>query len=136
MKGSISIITLLVDDLQRSVSFYRDGLGLPMRSADDSSAIAFFPLNGAWLSLYPREKFAETEGVGEAGTREDLPRCTIAHNVATEKEVSEVINLARSAGARIRKEPQKVFWGGYSGYFEDPDGHLWEVAHNPFFDTP
>lgn len=135
MKGKLSIITLLVADLQTAITFYRDGLGFPMKPTDENPSIAFFPLEGTWLSLYPSGRFAETEGVGRAGAPGDLPRFTLAHNVSTEKEVNEIIDLARSLGAPIRKEPQKVFWGGYSGYFEDPDGYLWEVAHNPFFET-
>lgn len=133
MKGKISIVTLLVADLKKSISFYRDGLGFPMDNADDDPSIAFFPLEGTWLALYPDERFAG-EGVGNAGAAGDAPRFTLAHNVKTKKEVDSAVRLAASAGAQVLKEPQEVFWGGYSGYLADPDGHLWEIAYNPFMD--
>ena len=92
--------------------------------------MAFFTLNGTWLGLYGHDALAEdamvsAEGQGFAGF-------AIAHNVQSEQEVHEVMDLAVAAGAIVTKPPQKVFWGGYSGYFKDPDGYLWEVAHNPF----
>lgn len=134
MKGKISLVTLLVADLKRSISFYRDGLGFEMyNSRDDASVIAFFSLEGTWLALYPRARFAG-EGVGEAGSAGDPPRFTLAHNVKTKEEVDAVVRLATSAGAKVLKEPQEVFWGGYSGYIADPDGYLWEIAYNPFMD--
>ncbi len=132
MKGKISIITLAVADLDRSVAFYRDGLGLPTYDYEKSKNIAFFNLEGTWLSLYPKERFGKDTGipVGESGSS----HFTLAHNVKTKQEVDEVIDLALKAGAKLIKKPKEVFWGGYSGYFADPDGYLWEVAFNPFMD--
>ena len=129
MEPRISIITLGVTDLARSIRFYRDGLGLP---ADTSNAsIAFFELRGTWLALYPREELAKdalvpSEGSGFAGF-------TLAHNVASKKLVDETLAQAVRAGAQLLKPGQDVFWGGYSGYFADPDGFLWEVAWSPHF---
>lgn len=128
MKPRISIITLVVRDLEASSRFYKYGLGLPI--SESAPGVAFFPLNGTWLSLYSREALAEDaqvpgEGSGFAGF-------ALAHNVASEEEVDQVMAQAVAAGATRVKTPQKVFWGGYSGYFKDPDGHLWEVAYNPF----
>ena len=99
----------------------------------DGANIAFFSLEGAWLALYPQELFVG-EGVGGAGTAADAPRFTLAHNVKTKAEVDAVVRLAAAAGAKVLKEPQEVFWGGYSGYIADPDSHLWEIAYNPFMD--
>lgn len=129
MEPRISIITLGVSDLARSIRFYSDGLGLP---ADTSNAsIAFFQLRGTWLALYPREELAKdalvpSEGSGFAGF-------TLAHNVASKKLVDETLAQAVRAGAQLLKPGQDVFWGGYSGYFADPDGFLWEVAWSPHF---
>lgn len=127
MEPRISLVTLGVSDLDRATRFYRDGLKLPVK--DGPEGIAFFELNGTWLSLYPRDKLAEDaltdpEGSGFRGF-------TLAHNVRTEAEVDAVLAEAVAAGATLVKEAQKVFWGGYSGYFRDPDDFLWEVAFNP-----
>jgi hypothetical protein len=123
------MITLGVQDLERSVRFYREGLGFPQM--ESPPAVAFFTLNGSWLGLYGREALAgdatvSAEGGGFRGV-------ALAHNVHSEEEVDRVIEQAVAAGATLVKPAQKVFWGGYSGYFADPDGHLWEVAHNPLF---
>jgi len=127
----ISIITLGVDDLSRSFEFYTDGLGLT--PADDGSpddGIVFFQLNPHLkLALYPWDKLAEDVGCPADG--EGFRGVTVAHNVREHDQVDEVIEQARDAGANIVKEPEEVFWGGYSGYFADPDDHLWEVAFNP-----
>ncbi len=128
MKPRMSMITLGVEDLPRAVEFYGQGLGFPRVGAEDS--VAFFQLNGTWLGLYGREALAEDAGVSPEGS--GFNAFAIAHNVASEAEVEAVMNQALAAGAELVKSPQKVFWGGYSGYFKDPDGHLWEVAHNPF----
>jgi hypothetical protein len=93
--------------------------------------VAFFTLNGTWLGLYGYEALAEDVGVPADGS--GFRGFSLAHNVASEAEVDAVMALAVDAGATQVKPPQKVFWGGYSGYFKDPDGHLWEVAHNPLF---
>jgi len=132
MKPKISLITLGVADLKRSLEFYRDGLGLPTHNYQEEQGIVFFKMEGTWLALYPRDKLAEdikisTEGTGFSGV-------TLAHNVGTKEEVDAVVDLAVKAGAKRVKQPEEVFWGGYSGYFSDPDGQLWEVAYNPFMD--
>jgi catechol 2,3-dioxygenase-like lactoylglutathione lyase family enzyme len=127
----ITLITLGVADLERSVRFYRDGLGLPMR--DGPEGIAFFETGGTWLSLYSREKLAEDATVPDMGS--GFRGFTLAHNVATTADVDATLEQAIAAGATLVKPAQKVFWGGYSGYFSDPDGFLWEVAWNPHFDV-
>ena len=131
MEPRISIITLGVTDLARSVEFYRDGLGLPLQDEEDAESIAFFELNGAWLALYPREALADDAGVPTEGS--GFSGVTLAHNVRTREEVNAVLDEAVAAGATLVKAAQDVFWGGYSGYFADPEGYLWEVAWNPGF---
>ena len=128
MQPRISMITLGVADLSRAVRFYEEGLGFPRLESPPS--VAFFTLKGTWLGLYGWDSLAEdamvpAEGGGFRGV-------TLAHNVKSEAEVEAVLAQAVAAGATLVKPAQKVFWGGYSGYFRDPDGHLWEVAHNPF----
>jgi uncharacterized protein len=130
MEARISIITLGVTDLPLSVRFYRDGLNLPLVH-EDVDDIAFFNLGGIRLALYPRHLLAEdaclpSEGSGFSGI-------TLAHNVRSKTEVAPLLAQAEAAGATILKPAQDVFWGGHSGYFADPDGHLWEVAWNPYF---
>lgn len=129
MKPRISMITLGVRDLSAAIRFYEHGLGFPRMESPPE--VAFFTLNGTWLGLYGREALAEDAAVSSNG--EGFESFALAHNVSSEKEVDEVVAQAVGAGATLVKKPQKVFWGGYSGYFKDPDGHLWEVAHNPFF---
>ena len=128
MKPRISMVALGVADLDTSIRFYRDGLGLPM--IDSPPGVAFFALNGSWLGLSDRDALAadatvSSEGSGCAGFN-------LAHNVASREEVDDVMEQAVEAGAGLVKAPQEASWGGYHGYFRDPDGHLWEVAHNPF----
>jgi len=123
------MITLAVNDLSKAIHFYERGLGFPRM--DSPPEIAFFTLNGTWLSLYPRTELAKDASVNTEGS--GFEGFTLSHNVTSEKEVDSVFAQAISAGAKVVKQPQKVFWGGYSGYFKDPDGHLWEVAHNPMF---
>jgi hypothetical protein len=122
------MITLGVRDIAASVEFYEKGLGFPRLESPPS--VAFFKLNGTWLGLYGREALAEDAQVPADGS--GFSGFALAHNVSSEKEVDGVVARAVKAGATLTKKPQKVFWGGYSGYFKDPDGHLWEVAHNPF----
>ena len=130
MKPHISMVTLGVSDLVRSTAFYRDGLGLP---ADENfPGVVFFQLKGAWLSLYPRAELAADAKVSDEG--QGFSGFALAHNVASREEVDVVLEQARNAGARISRPAHETDWGGYSGYFADPDGYLWEVAWNPHFD--
>ena len=122
------MITLGVRDLAASIRFYEEGLGLPRMESPPE--VAFFTLNGTWLGLYGREALAEDAGVPAEGS--GFAGIALAHNLASEVEVDELLEQAVAAGAKLVKPGQKVFWGGYSGYFADPDGYLWEVAHNPF----
>lgn len=129
MQPRISMITLGVQDLERSVRFYRDGLGFPQ--LESPPAVAFFTLNGSWLGLYGHDALAEDATVSASGS--GFRGVALAHNVHSEAEVDAVLGQALGAGATLVKPAQPVFWGGYSGYFADPDGHLWEVAWNPLF---
>ena len=126
MKSRISMITLGVRDLAASVEFY-EKLGFPR--LDSPPEVAFFTLNGTWLGLYGHDALAEDANVSPDGS--GFNAFALAHNVQSETEVDAVMDEALAAGATLAKKPQKVFWGGYSGYFRDPDGHLWEVAYNP-----
>ncbi len=128
MKPHLSMVTLGVRDLARSVRFYEQGLGLP-RMPFDSDEVAFFPLAGAWLSLYGREDLAEDAGIAPAGS--GFGGFSLAHNVSSREEVDATLTQAAAAGASIVKPAQDTSWGGYAGYFADPEGHLWEVAWNP-----
>ncbi len=127
MEPRITLITLGVSDLDRSIQFYREGLGLPKR--DGPEGIAFFETSGTWLSLYPRDALAGDATVSAEGS--GFRGFTLAHNVASPEEVDQTLQQAVDAGATLVKAGQKVFWGGYSGDFSDPDGFLWEVAWNP-----
>ncbi|MGM0982975.1 MAG: VOC family protein [Pseudomonadota bacterium] len=124
----MSLITLGVGDLARARRFY-EGLGWQVGLAEGD--IVFFQLNGLILSLYPRVALARDAGVEDAGS--GFAGITLAHNVSSEAEVDSVLIEAERAGGRIVKPASRTAWGGYSGYFADPDGHLWEVAHNPYF---
>ena len=134
MKPRISLLTLGVDDLERSLRFYRDGLGLAtpgiVGQESEHGGVAFFQLqSGLTLALWPRKSLA-----WDSGLRQTPPSSTdfsIAHNVNSRTEVDDVMAEAERAGARVVKPAQETFWGGYAGYFTDPDGHLWEVAWNP-----
>ncbi len=129
MDPRISMVTLGVSDMAAAVKFYEEGLGFP--KMESPPTVAFFTLNGSWLGLYNRDSLAEDANV--SAERSGFNAFALAHNVASETEVNQVIKNSVSAGATLVKTPQKVFWGGYSGYFKDLDGHLWEVAYNPFF---
>jgi len=134
VKPRITVLTIGVDDLERSLAFYRDGLSLKTEGIVgqefEYGAVAFFDLeNGLKLALWPRKSIAHDSGLSlqnSSGTE-----FTIGHNVNSKQEVDEVLAQAKKAGANIVKPAQETFWGGYSGYFQDPDGHLWEVAWNP-----
>ncbi len=128
LKPRISMITLGVADMAKSVAFYEEGLGLPKK--ESTAEIAFFELNGTWLGLYGHDALAEDANTSPEGS--GFRGLAMAHNVESEEEVDEVIAQALAAGATLAKSAQTTSWGGYSGYFTDPDGHLWEVAHNPF----
>ncbi|OLP18637.1 glyoxalase [Leptolyngbya sp. 'hensonii'] len=130
MDPYISLITLGVSNLARSTAFYREGLGLP--ALDNFEGITFFNLKGAWLSLYPYESLAADAQVPATGS--GFRGFSLAHNVKSPAEVERVLQQAKAAGATIVKPGQDTDWGGYSGYFTDPDGYLWEVAWNPHFD--
>lgn len=139
MKPRISLITLGVDDLERSLRFYRDGLGLPTEgivgAGSAQGAVVFFDLQpGLKLAIWPRQSLAE-----DAGLPLDAPNATgfsLAHNVASKAEVDAVMEQARIARASIVKPAGETFWGGYAGYFQDPDRHLWEIAWNPHWPMP
>ncbi len=130
MKPRISIITLGVSDIEKSVKFYRDGLRLPT-NYKEGEGIAFFQLQGTWLALYPSDSLAEDALL--PAERSPFGGFTLAHNVADKAEVDAVMAEALAAGATLLKPAADTFWGGYSGYFADPDGHPWEVAWNPYF---
>lgn len=129
MNPRISMVTLGVRDLAAAAEFYEKGLGWPRMESPPS--VAFFTLNGTWLGLYGWDDLAEDAEVPPAGS--GFRGVALAHNVHSEEEVEAVMKRAEAAGARVVKKAQKVFWGGYSGYFADLDGHLWEIAHNPHF---
>jgi catechol 2,3-dioxygenase-like lactoylglutathione lyase family enzyme len=129
MKPRISLITLGVRDLAASIRFYEAGLGFPRMESPPE--VAFFTLNGSWLGLYARDALAGDATVPPHGS--GFEGFTLSHNVASEQEVAAIMQQALAAGATQVKAAQKAIWGGYSAYFKDPDGHLWEIAHNPFF---
>ena len=126
MDPRISLITLGVDDLGRARSFY-ESLGWHSSCAADSDVV-FFQSGGMVFGLWSRESLTEDSGV-PAGS--GYGGVTLAHNVGSPAEVDQLIEQARTAGAAISREPGETFWGGYTGVFVDPDGHPWEVAHNP-----
>ena len=134
MKPRITVITIGVDDLERSLRFYRDGLGLPTQGIIgkefEHGAVAFFDLEaGLKLAIWPRKSVSHDSGI---------PLCspsptefTLGHNVSSKAEVDAVMEQAKNAGAAIVKPAQETLWGGYAGYFQDPDNHLWEIVWNP-----
>lgn len=139
MKPRISVVTLGVDDLARAVAFYRDGLGWHTEGIIgeefEAGAVAFFGLEGGLkLALWPRASLARDAGLalGPSSTTE----LSLGHNVGSAARVDEVMARVSGAGATIAKPAQATFWGGYAGYFQDPDGHLWEVVWNPFWPSP
>lgn len=129
MEQRVSIVTLGVTDLARSREFY-ERLGWRPSSAS-SADIAFFQAGGMALALYPRAALAKDAGIALEGYA--FPGFTVAYNARTREEVDAVLAEAQKSGATILKPAHEAFWGGYSGYFSDPDGFLWEVAWNPFF---
>lgn len=134
MKPRITVITLTVDDLERSLRFYRDGLGLPTEGIIgqkfEHGAVAFFDLQaGVKLAIWPRRSLSHDTGIPLSSPCPT--EFTLGHNVASKAEVDAVMEQARKAGAVMVKSAQETFWGGYSGYFQDPDAHLWEIVWNP-----
>ncbi|MEA3189804.1 MAG: uncharacterized protein QOD77_386 [Thermoplasmata archaeon] len=127
MRPSLSLVTLGVADLERARRFYAK-LGWETRSPP-GGGVVFVPLRGVVLGLWPRTELAKDAQV--ADTAPGFGGFALAHNCRNEAEVDAVLKEAVAAGATLRKPAHKVFWGGYSGYFADPDGHLWEVAFNP-----
>lgn len=129
MEPRINLITLGVRDLEVSAAFYQR-LGFELRPESNPN-IRFYGLGGVWLALFPRTLLAEDVHISADG--QGFRGFTLAHNVYSPEQVDQVLAEAVAAGATLVKPGQKVFWGGYSGYFSDPDGFLWEVAHNPHF---
>ena len=134
MKPSIKVITLGVNDLEKSLLFYRDGLGFPtegiMGTEFEGGAVVFFQMNASLiLALYPRVQIAKDANLSL--TPSSPVEFTIGHNVGSKAEVDAVMEEARQAGATIVDPPRDRVWGGYSGHFQDPDGHLWEIVWNP-----
>jgi len=139
MKPRITVITLGVDDLERSVRFYRDGLGLAtdgiFGTEYEHGAVCFFKMEGGLiLAVWPRRDLAWDCGLKP--TEPSATEFSLGHNLSSPEEVDATVAQARAAGATIVKEPQDTFWGGYAAYLQDPDGHLWEVLWNPAFDLP
>jgi predicted lactoylglutathione lyase len=131
MRQKLNLITLGVDDFQKSIDFYEKGLGWKKsdKSMDD---LALFPLGGITLALYPRQELADDTTLQPESTQ--FSGLTLSYNAKSEKEVDDVLREVEELGAKIIKPAQKVFWGGYSGYFKDLDGHLFEVAFNPYWE--
>ena len=129
MEQRVTIIGLGVKDLRISNEFYENKFGWEKMDSSNE-AITFFKLNGIMLSLYPREKLAEDATVSPEG--HGFKGVSLAYNTRSKEEVDEIITSLEAKGVTIVKRPQEVFWGGYSSYIADPDGHLWEIAHNPF----
>ena len=138
MDPRITVLTLGVGDLERAVAFYRDGLGLPTKGIVgeefENGAVAFFQLQSDLrLALWPRKSLALDSGLPlQLAAALEF---SIGHNVASAQEVDAIMQQAERAGARMVKPAQATFYGGYAGYFQDPDGHLWEVAFNPGLDS-
>lgn len=130
MEQRFTMVSLGVEDLAKSAAFYEDGLGWK-RSGQSNDNIVFFDMGGVLIGLYPRGGLAEDANMPPDGG--GFPGIALAHNARSKEEVDAVLAEAERAGATILKPAQDVFWGGYSGYFADPDGHLWEVAFNPFW---
>jgi catechol 2,3-dioxygenase-like lactoylglutathione lyase family enzyme len=139
MKPRVTVLTLGVSDLERSLTFYRDGMGLPtagiIGQEFDNGAVVFFDMNaGLKLALYPATSLAKEANV--TATRDRLGAVSIGHNVKSKDEVDAVMKEAERAGAVVTDPARDRFWGGYAGHFQDPDGHLWEIAWNPHWTVP
>ena len=139
MKPRVTVITVGVDDLEKSLRFYRDGLGLPTQGIIgkefEYGAVVFFDLQaGLKLALWPRKSISRDSGIPSGPPSQT--EFTLGHNVSSKEEVDAVMEQAGKAGAVIVKQAHDTFWGGYAGYFEDPDRHLWEIVWNPQFEIP
>lgn len=137
MQAHISVITLAVEDLQRALDFYRDGLGLVTEGIIgqefEQGAVVFFELQaGLKLALWSKQSLQQDTGL--TGTASNATQITLGHNVHSPLEVDQVLKQAQNAGAKILKPAQSTFYGGYAGYFQDLDGHVWEVVYNPCWD--
>lgn len=128
MEQRVTLITLGVDDLRRSKAFYAH-LGWRGREVEET---VFFQAGGQAVVLWSREKLAEDAGIVDSGSSR-FSGIALAHNVASREEVDQILAASEAAGAEVTKAPRDTFYGGYAGYFRDPDGHLWEVAYNPGF---
>jgi catechol 2,3-dioxygenase-like lactoylglutathione lyase family enzyme len=131
MRQKLNLITLGVDDFDKAVNFYEDGLGWK-RSSASVEGLALFPLGGMVLAIHSRKELADDATIDVAGS--GFAGLTISYNTKSEQEVDDVLAEVEKLGATIIKPAQKVYWGGYSGYFKDLDGHLFEVAYNPFWE--
>lgn len=131
MQPRVTIIGLGVEDLKASTAFYQEKFGWTLTNASNDS-ISFFQLNGVLLSLYPREKLAEDATIDHTGS--GFKGFTLAYNTRTKEEVDEIFADLGNKGVKIVKQPEQVFWGGYSGYVADLDENLWEIAYNPFLE--
>ena len=129
MEQRATIIGLGVSDLEVSTNFYKEKFGWKLMTLSNES-ISFFQLNGILLSLYPREKLAEDAKVSHKGS--GFKGFTLAYNTRSKEEVDSLFEDLKRKGVRVVKQPEEVFWGGYSGYIADPDDNLWEIAYNPF----
>jgi catechol 2,3-dioxygenase-like lactoylglutathione lyase family enzyme len=130
MEPRLTLVTLGVEDVPRAQKFY-ERMGFVAAGPSGGGSVAFFPAGGVVLALFGRKDLAKDATVSDS--RPGFSGVALAHNVRSEQEVEAVLEKAAAAGGRIVKPAQRAFWGGYSGYFADPDGHLWEVAHNPGF---
>ncbi|GHO49517.1 VOC family protein [Ktedonospora formicarum] len=134
MKAHVTVITLGVDNLERALIFYRDGLGLPTEGIIgkefEHGAVAFFDMQpGLKLAIWPRADIAHDASIAQTG--HSPTEFTLGHNVSSREEVDTVMKQAEKAGAKVIKPAGETFWGGYSGYFQDPDEHIWEIVWNP-----
>jgi uncharacterized glyoxalase superfamily protein PhnB len=130
--SEVTVITLGVSDLRKATEFYKAVLGTPPNTSFEN--ITFVELPGTWVSLYPIDKLAEDISPEIQIAPKGFSGVTIAHNARSKDDVVAIMRRAESAGARVVKEPQETFWGGFSGYFTDLDGHYWEVAWGPIFE--
>lgn len=131
MEPRVSFITLGVADLDRATRFYADVLKLPRIPMPDGAGVSFFEMGKTWLSLFPRDDLAKDAGVSGEGS--GFAGFSLAHNLGSIEAVDALLAELTAAGVQIVKPPHRAFWGGYSGYFADPDGFIWEVAWNPHF---